>query len=58
MRTPSPAVKAALRAYMLVLAAKGGRRGGKARAAALSAERRREIARKAARARWRKAKKG
>ncbi len=31
-----------------------GRKGGKARAASMSAERRREIARKAAAARWRK----
>lgn len=31
----------------------GGRKGGKARAAKLSAERRTEIARKAAQARWR-----
>ena len=32
----------------------GGRKGGKARAAKLSDEQRREIARKAAQARWRK----
>lgn len=31
----------------------GGQKGGKARASSLSAERRSEIARKAARARWR-----
>jgi len=57
MGTPSKAVKAALRAYMLVLAAKGGRKGGKARTAALSATERRDLARKAAQARWGKAKK-
>jgi hypothetical protein len=34
--------------------AKGGRRGGKARAAALSPEQRSEIARAAATARWKK----
>lgn len=33
----------------------GGRKGGKARAAKLTPERRREIAQKAAQARWRKA---
>ena len=33
---------------------KGGRKGGKARAAAMTPERRREIARKAAEARWSK----
>jgi len=42
---------------MLVLAAKGGRKGGKARTAALSATERRDLARKAAQARWGKAKK-
>ena len=36
--------------------AKGGRIGGKARARALTKEQRQEIARKAAAARWRKAK--
>lgn len=36
------------------LGRRGGLVGGKARAAKLSAERRREIARKAAQARWRK----
>jgi len=35
----------------------GGKKGGKARAAKLTARRRREIARKAARARWDKGKK-
>ena len=38
----------------VALGRKGGLKGGKARAAALSAERRREIARKAVRARWSK----
>lgn len=36
------------------LGRRGGLKGGKARAAALSAERRREIAKKAAEVRWRK----
>lgn len=36
----------------------GGKKGGKARAAALSPEQRREIARRAARARWTKDEKG
>jgi len=42
----------------LDIAAKGGRAGGPARAASLTAERRREIARKAVEARWAKARKG
>ncbi len=41
----------------IVARRKGGMRGGKARADALSARERQEIARKAAQARWRKAKK-
>lgn len=36
----------------VALGRKGGLKGGKARAAALSAEQRREIAKKAARQRW------
>jgi hypothetical protein len=44
----------ALREYMRAIAATGGKRGGKARAKNLTAKRRREIARKAARARWKK----
>jgi len=44
----------ALREYMRVIAATGGKRGGKARARKLTARRRREIARQGARARWRK----
>lgn len=38
--------------HAVALGKLGGKKGGKARAAALSPERRREIARKAARARW------
>ena len=38
----------------VLLGRKGGQKGGKARAAKLTPERRREIARKAARARWSK----
>ena len=39
------------------LGKKGGMKGGKARAASLTAKRRREIAKKAAKARWREGKK-
>lgn len=39
-------------ARMSALGRKGGRKGGRARARKLSAKRRREIARKAALARW------
>jgi hypothetical protein len=42
------------RAHAAALGRIGGRKGGHARAAALSAERRRDIAREAARARWQK----
>lgn len=38
--------------HAVALGRLGGKKGGKARAAALSAERRREIAKKAAEARW------
>jgi hypothetical protein len=41
--------------HAVALARLGAKKGGTARAAKLSAERRREIARKAAKARWRKA---
>jgi len=40
----------------VALGSLGGRKGGKARAAKLTAERRQEIARKAAQARWEKRK--
>ena len=40
----------------VALGSLGGRKGGKARAAKLTAERRREIAQRAAAARWRKGK--
>jgi hypothetical protein len=43
--------------HAVALSRLGARKGGEARAAALSAERRREIAQKAARARWAKTKK-
>ena len=43
--------------HAVALAKLGAKKGGKARAAALSAERRREIARKASLARWAKEKK-
>lgn len=38
----------------VALGRKGGQKGGKARAASLSASERKELAKKAARARWRK----
>jgi len=44
----------AVRAYLKKITSKGGRRGGRARAEALSPARRTAIARKAARARWAK----
>ena len=43
--------------HAVALGRKGGKKGGLARAAALTAERRTEIARKAVQARWEKAKK-
>jgi hypothetical protein len=43
--------------HAVALSKLGAKKGGKARAAALSAERRREIARKASLARWAKEKK-
>jgi len=43
----------ALREYMRELAVKGGKKGGHARAAKLTAGERRKSARKAAQARWR-----
>jgi len=59
MPTPRKPIEAskAVRAYMSELGRRGGPRGGKARAAKLTAEQRRESARKAAQARWAKAKK-
>jgi hypothetical protein len=42
----------AVRAYLRGIASKGGKRGGPARARALTPARRSEIARKAALARW------
>lgn len=42
--------------YAVALGRLGGQKGGKARAAKLSAKRRTEIARRAARARWKKEK--
>jgi hypothetical protein len=43
--------------HAVALGRKGGKKGGPARAAKLSAEERRESARKAVQARWKKAKK-
>ncbi len=44
------------REYLAMLGRKGGRKGGAARAKALSAKRRRDIAARAANARWAKRK--
>ena len=46
-----------LRAYLATLGRKGGLKGGKARAARMTAKERTEAARKAVQARWAKAKK-
>ena len=57
MAKPTKAeLHAALREYMRKIAARGGRKGGPARAKKLSAEERRASASKAARARWAKRK--
>jgi hypothetical protein len=52
--TPS---RLAISEYLAELGRKGGKKGGKARAEKLSAKRRKEIAKKAAKARWSKNKK-
>jgi hypothetical protein len=44
--------------HAVALGRRGGKKGGKARAAKLSPERRKEIAKKAAAARWKNRKKG
>lgn len=49
---PEPGPEDLLRAAAAELGRRGGLKGGKARAALLSSERRTEIARKAASARW------
>jgi len=51
-RATKAQVHAALREYMRQLGAKGGKRGGNARARKLTKAQRRASARKAARARW------
>lgn len=48
-------VPSELRAYLAKLGKKGGKRGGPARAAAMTPEQRSESARKAVQARWKKA---
>ena len=48
----STAEQPSISAYLSTIGRKGGLKGGKARAANLSAKRRRAIAKKAARARW------
>ncbi len=47
-----------LREHLSRLGRKGGKKGGKNRMAALTPKQRKELARKAARARWAKRKKG
>jgi hypothetical protein len=49
--------KSAISQYLATIGRKGGIKGGKARAASLSEGRKKEIARKAAQARWQNAKK-
>jgi hypothetical protein len=51
-------IKAEVRAYLRKIARKGAMKGVEARLKKLSPERRSEIARQAAQARWGKAKKG
>lgn len=51
---PVPPAEGGKNSAAVALGKLGGAKGGKARAAKLTAERRREIAKKAAEARWRK----
>ena len=51
-KTPPPGERTAKNAEAVARGAKGGKRGGKARATTLSVEERRAIARRAAAARW------
>lgn len=55
-KTPPPAERTEKNADAVARGAKGGKTGGKRRAAALSPEQRSEIARKAAAKRWEKGK--
>jgi len=52
--SPQEPSKEQLSQYFSKLGKKGGKKGGKARAEKLTAEERKEIARKAAKARWKK----
>lgn len=54
LSTEEPRETASVRAYLASIGRKGGLKGGKARANRLSNEKRSEIARKAAKARWSK----
>lgn len=54
---PSPESVSAISQYLATIGRKGGIKGGKARAATLSPERKTEIARKAAQTRWQNGKK-
>lgn len=56
--TPEPQERPVKNPAAVALGRLGGLKGGKARAKALSSERKREIAQKAARARWSKEKRG
>ena len=49
-----PVERSAISEYLVTIGRKGGLKGGKARAAKLTAEKRTEIAKKAASARWNK----
>ena len=49
-----PSLDSALSRYLSEIGRKGGLKGGNARAKQLSAKKRRDIARKAAKARWKK----
>lgn len=52
LSTEEPRQTASVKEYLAQIGRKGGLKGGKARAARLSASKRKAIARKAAKARW------
>jgi hypothetical protein len=54
---PAPPVPESLSAYMAAMGRKGGQIGGKRRLITMTAEQRRKVAAKAAKARWGKSKK-
>ncbi len=53
-KDPQEAAQEAITAYLSLIGKRGGLKGGPARKKALSAKRRKEIARKAAKTRWSK----